>query len=106
MYKRQLREAVRLVEHKQIGRMRRGPNGGLVVTAPDGTPVMDAVAVYVRFADITLDELFEARKVIEAAATEQAAANLTETDLATLVAEVVTAAADLTATASATQSLP
>ncbi len=75
-----LREAIRLIEHKQIGRMRRGPSGGLVVTEPDVRPVTDAVAVYVRFAEITLDELFEARKIVEAVATEQAAARLTEAD--------------------------
>src|SRR5205809_51921 len=28
-----LREAVRLVEHHQVARMRRGPNGGLFVVA-------------------------------------------------------------------------
>lgn len=75
-----LREAIRLIEHKQIGRMRRGPSGGLVITAPDAGPVIDAVAVYVRFAQVTLDELFEARQVVEVAATERAAANLTEED--------------------------
>ncbi len=79
-----LREAIRLVEHKQIGRMRRGPSGGLVVTIPDAGPVIDAVSVYVRFAQVTLDELFEARKIIEAVATEHAAARLTEADLSRL----------------------
>lgn len=79
-----LREAIRLVEHKQIGRMRRGPSGGLVITAPDAGPVIDAVAVYVRYAQVTLDELFEVRKVVEVAATEGAAANLTEADLEAL----------------------
>jgi DNA-binding FadR family transcriptional regulator len=79
-----LREAVRLVEHKQIATMRRGPGGGLIVTEPDDGPVIDAVAVYVRFANITLEELFEARKVVEAAATELAAESLTEEELAAL----------------------
>lgn len=79
-----LREAIRLVEHKQIGRMRRGPSGGLVVTTPDVGPVIDAVSVYVRYTQVTLDELFEARKIIEAVATEVAAARLTEADLARL----------------------
>ncbi len=83
-----LREAIRLVEHKQIGRMRRGPSGGLVVTAPDAGPVIDAVAVYVRYAQVTLDELFEARQIVEVAATERAAANLTEADLEALRAHL------------------
>lgn len=75
------REAVRLVEHKQIARMRRGPGGGLVVTEPADGPVIDAVPLYVRFAQVTLEELFEARKVIESTATELAAGRLTEEDL-------------------------
>jgi len=79
-----LREAVRLVEHKQVARMRRGRGGGLVVTAPDEGPAVDAVAVYVRYADVTLSELFEARKIVEGAATELASAALTETDIAEL----------------------
>jgi DNA-binding FadR family transcriptional regulator len=79
-----LREAIRLLEHKQIGRMRRGPSGGLVVTVPDARPVIDAVAVYVRHAQVTLDELFEARRVVEAVATEQAAARLTPDGCASL----------------------
>lgn len=79
-----LREAVRLIEHKQIARMRRGPGGGLVVAEPDDGPVIDAVAVYVRFAGVTLAELFDARKIVEAASTELAVASLTEADLAAL----------------------
>lgn len=79
-----LREAIRLVEHQQIGRMRRGPSGGLVVTAPDARPVIDAVAVYVRFAQVTLDELFEVRKIIEGVATAQACRQLETADLAYL----------------------
>src|SRR3546814_18745115 len=39
------REAVRLVEHKEVARMRRGPGGGLVVTVPTVESVMGAVAV-------------------------------------------------------------
>jgi len=79
-----LREAIRLVEHKQIGRMRRGPNGGLVVTEPDAGPVIDAVSVYVRHTQVTLNELFEARKIIETVATELAADRVTDADLAQL----------------------
>ena len=35
-----LREAVRLVEHHQVARMRRGPGGGLIVTEPDARPII------------------------------------------------------------------
>lgn len=78
------REAIRLVEHKQLARMRRGPGGGLVVTEPDDGPVVDAVAVYMRFVGIRLDELFEARRIVESAATALAAASMSEHDLTAL----------------------
>jgi DNA-binding FadR family transcriptional regulator len=79
-----LREAVRLVEHKQVAAMRRGPGGGLVVVEPDAGPVIDAVAVYVCHAEITLAELFEARKAIETAAVALATDTLDEVHLAEL----------------------
>ena len=41
-----LREAVRLVEHAGVARMRRGPGGGLVVSEPDRRAVVRAMAVW------------------------------------------------------------
>ena len=40
-----LREAVRLVEHHQVARMRRGPNGGLLICEPDAGPATRAVVI-------------------------------------------------------------
>src|SRR6266545_1910401 len=45
------REAVRLVEHRQVARMRRGPRGGLVVTSPTLESVIDPGAVYLFYAN-------------------------------------------------------
>src|SRR6202161_958342 len=59
------REAVRLVEHPQVARTRRGPGGGLVVTEPTVDAVIDAVVLYLYRAEARLDELFEARLVLE-----------------------------------------
>lgn len=81
------REAVRLVEHKQVARMRRGPGGGLLVTEPDAGPVIDAITVYLRYAEITLAELFEARRILEVAGTELAARSLDEDSLSLLADE-------------------
>ena len=72
------REAVRLVEHKEVARMRRGPGGGLVVTVPTVESVMDAVAVYLFHVGASVDEVFEARFVLEEVATDLAPARLTE----------------------------
>jgi DNA-binding FadR family transcriptional regulator len=69
------REAVRIVEHHNVARMRRGPGGGLVVTEPDPTAVQNAMALYLRYAGVTRQELMEPRIALElqavSAATER-----------------------------------
>lgn len=72
------REAVRLVEHKRIAQMRRGPGGGLVVRAPELAAVQEAATVYLQYERVSLDELFEARIAIEATGLELLAASLSE----------------------------
>src|SRR6202167_146413 len=66
------REAVRLVEHQQVARTRRGPGGGLVVTEPTVDAVIDAVVLYLHRVDARLDEVFEARIALEEIASELA----------------------------------
>jgi DNA-binding FadR family transcriptional regulator len=78
------REAVRLVEHKQVARTRRGPGGGLVITEPTVDAVIDAVVLYLYRVEATLDELFEARIAVEAIASELASARLDTQGLARL----------------------
>ena len=48
-----LREAVRLLEDRQIARMRRGPGGGLVILPISGGAVASAVADYFRAIGVT-----------------------------------------------------
>jgi len=60
-----LREAVRLLEYHSVARMRRGPGGGLVVTAPDATASIDAVAIYLDYEQVGVDELRLVRDTIE-----------------------------------------
>lgn len=78
------REAVRLVEHKEVARMRRGPGGGLVITRPTVESVMDAVAVYLFHVGASVDEVFEARLILEEVVSELAPSRLTEEDLVKL----------------------
>jgi len=59
------REAVRLVEHQQVVRTRRGPGGGLIVIEPTMGAVTDAVVLYLHRVDARLDEIFEARIILE-----------------------------------------
>jgi DNA-binding FadR family transcriptional regulator len=78
------REAVRLVENQQVATMRRGPGGGLVVTEPTVDAIIDAAVLYLHRANTRLDEVFEARIVVEVIAAELATERLTEEDAAGL----------------------
>ncbi len=78
------REAVRLVEHREVARTRRGPGGGLVVTEPTIEAVIEAVVLYLYRVEAPLDEVFEARIVLEEIACDLASRRLEEDDLITL----------------------
>jgi DNA-binding FadR family transcriptional regulator len=73
-----LREAVRLVEHHQVARMRRGPNGGLIVCEPDAGPATRAVVIYLEYLGTTLADLLNARLVLEPLAASLAAERIDE----------------------------
>jgi DNA-binding FadR family transcriptional regulator len=75
------REAVRLVEHQQVARTRRGPGGGLVITEPTITAVIDAVVLYLHRVDAWLDEIFEARIILEELAAQLASERTDEVEL-------------------------
>jgi DNA-binding FadR family transcriptional regulator len=78
------REAVRLVENQQVATMRRGPGGGLVVTEPTVDAIIDAAVLYLHRANTRLDEVFEARIVLELIGAALATERLTEEDAAEL----------------------
>ena len=73
-----LREAIRLVEHQRVARMRRGPGGGLVVEEPDINAVISPVISYLLRVQVTLDEVLDARLVLEELVAESAARYATE----------------------------
>jgi DNA-binding FadR family transcriptional regulator len=66
------REALRLLEHHQIATMRRGPGGGLFVSAPSVRGVSDVVAVYLARRDLSVADLVELRIRVELAEVELA----------------------------------
>src|ERR1700735_5353292 len=78
------REAVRLIEHQQAARTRRGPGGGLVITEPTVGAVIDAVVLYLHRVDARLEEIFEARIILEDLACQLAAERTDEADLGEL----------------------
>jgi DNA-binding FadR family transcriptional regulator len=73
-----LREAVRLVEHHQVARMRRGPNGGLLICRPDAGPATRAIVIYLEYLGTTLGDLLNARLVLEPLAASLAAERIDE----------------------------
>jgi DNA-binding FadR family transcriptional regulator len=73
-----LREAVRLVEHHQVARMRRGPGGGLLICRPDAGPATRAVVIYLQYLGTTLVDLLNARLVLEPLAASLAAERIDE----------------------------
>ncbi len=76
-----LREAIRLVEHHGVARMRRGPAGGLVVRAPDLTAAISAVVLYLENLHTSVADLLSARRILEPLAASLAAQNITEADI-------------------------
>ena len=70
-----IREAVRLAEHRQIVRPRRGRNGGLVVVQPDQSAVTESLAIFLEYAQADLEDLLEARAVLETFSAAAAAAS-------------------------------
>ncbi|KPI18923.1 GntR domain protein [Actinobacteria bacterium OK074] len=79
-----LREAVRLVEHHRVARMRRGPNGGLIVCAPDAGPATRAMVIYLEYVGTSVTDLLQARLLLEPIAAGLAAERITEEGIATL----------------------
>jgi DNA-binding FadR family transcriptional regulator len=60
-----IREAVRLAEHRQVVRMRRGRGGGLVVVEPDVSAVTESLGIILEYVRADVDDLIEARVVLE-----------------------------------------
>lgn len=73
-----LREAVRLLEHHSIARMRRGPGGGLVLAAPDPTASVKAMALYLEFRGYDVQQLRVARDAVELACLDMVTARSDE----------------------------
>jgi DNA-binding FadR family transcriptional regulator len=92
-----LREAVRLVEHHQVARMRRGPNGGLFVCAPDAAPATRATVIYLEYVGTTVQDLLHARLLIEPLAVGLAAEQITEEGITQLRRTLAAEGADASA---------
>jgi DNA-binding FadR family transcriptional regulator len=78
------REAVRLLESRQVVEMRRGRGGGLFVARPDPGVVSDAVARFLRYRQVSARDLFEVRQALELTSVRLAAERASEDDVARL----------------------
>lgn len=73
-----LREAVRVLEHHGVATMRRGPGGGLVVTAPESDAAVRASALMLEYMNASPEHVFEARSALELKCVELATERIDE----------------------------
>jgi len=83
-----LREAVRVLEHHGVATMRRGPGGGLAVTAPETGAVVRASALALAYTKADPQHVFEARSALELKCVELATARIDECGIARLRASL------------------
>ncbi|MBC2932089.1 FadR/GntR family transcriptional regulator [Nocardioides sp. zg-1228] len=73
-----VREALRLLEHDGLIEVRRGVHGGVFVRHPQVRQVSDVVSLVFAMRNTTLREFAEYRQLVEPAAAELAARNISE----------------------------
>ena len=83
-----VREAVGLLEHKMLVRVRVGPSGGIEVRAPVQESVVHAMGAYFDFSGVSDGELAELRHVLLGLATRLAADRIDEEGVAKLRAVI------------------
>lgn len=73
-----LREAVRLLEHHDVARTRRGANGGLIVAEPRADSVTRAMTTFLRFHEVRPADILETRNALELTGVQLAASRIDE----------------------------
>jgi DNA-binding FadR family transcriptional regulator len=81
-----LREAVRILEHHGAVRTKRGPHGGLIVAAPDGVALVRSARIVLEYERVSVDNLLEARELVESATARLAARRRSDEDIVKLEA--------------------
>lgn len=79
-----LREAIRQLERHGVATMRRGFGGGLVIREPARMAAVHGIATYLELTDVSLEELFEARTVLEVQVVELAIQRVSDEDILAL----------------------
>jgi len=83
-----LREALNVLESEGLVRLRRGPGGGAIVTAPDGQAIMRSLDSLLRFEGTTVEQVMEVRLVVDPLAARLAAVHADDADLARIAESV------------------
>lgn len=73
-----LREAVRILESRDLVRMRKGPGGGLLVSEPKADIVSNDVALYLQSRGVAPQSVFAARTSLELTCVQLAASDIDE----------------------------
>jgi DNA-binding FadR family transcriptional regulator len=76
-----IREALRLLETRGAITIRKGAKGGPVVRRPRATDVSEALTLALQFEGGVLEDVFEAREMIECLVVERAAGRITKRQL-------------------------
>lgn len=79
-----VREALGILEGEGMISMRRGRYGGIFVAAPTITTISGAIRSYLEFIRVGVDEIIEARRVLDEAILERALARLQPSDIPSL----------------------
>jgi DNA-binding FadR family transcriptional regulator len=79
-----LREAVRILEYHEVATMKRGPGGGLVVTAPSIGPIVRAATVFLEQRGLGPADLIALRRELESDSVALAAERASDADIAML----------------------
>jgi DNA-binding FadR family transcriptional regulator len=83
-----LREAVRILEHHGMVRTKRGPNGGIIVTAPDGDATVRAARLVLEHERVAGAHLLAVREVLDLETARWAAGRATADGAALMLATV------------------
>lgn len=79
-----VREAFRILENRHVAKPRRGPGGGLVVTAPERSAVLDQASLFLEYDGFAAADLFHMMELLETDAVEQVCATIDATGIARL----------------------
>lgn len=88
-----VREAIRILEHHMVARMRPGPGGGLIVTEPEFSMVSRAAALYLDYRRVQPEHLHNPRSALEVKCLALAMERLNESGRGELI-RVIQAEAD------------